>query len=216
MRIRSLTLPLMAVAFCATTALTAGAEGDEAKTGAQLFVSLCASCHGAQARGDGPVAPLLVTPPSDLTRIQIVTSIPVKPGKLENDINMGIESVYQCLLLPGFDHKPEMTDDEISNTDGDHLDKPLAANLGLDLNEWKDAWGNPFVYLTDADYAKSDKEPILYRQGSAPEGEATEDVPVHAWKLAAGPGYAQPGRYQLFSMGPDGIPNTEDDIKAWE
>jgi mono/diheme cytochrome c family protein len=39
------------------------------KTGAQLFYSLCASCHGAQAHGDGPVAPLLVTPPPDLTRI---------------------------------------------------------------------------------------------------------------------------------------------------
>jgi len=68
-RIRSLILPLLAGASCATTALTAAAEGDEAKTGAQLFVSLCASCHGAQARGDGPVAPLLVTPPADLTHI---------------------------------------------------------------------------------------------------------------------------------------------------
>ena len=26
---------------------------------------------------------------------------------------------------------------------------------------------------------------------------------------------AQPGRFQLFSMGEDGIPNTEDDIKSW-
>ena len=69
MRIRSLALPLVALAFCATTALSTGAEGDKPKSGAQLFVSLCASCHGEQARGDGPVAPLLVTPPSDLTRI---------------------------------------------------------------------------------------------------------------------------------------------------
>jgi mono/diheme cytochrome c family protein len=70
MRIRSLILPLMAVACCATPALIARAEGDdEPHTGAQLFISLCASCHGAQGRGDGPVAPLLNTPPSDLTRI---------------------------------------------------------------------------------------------------------------------------------------------------
>jgi len=68
-RNRSLIPPLMAVAYCATTALSAAAEGDEAKTGAELFVSLCASCHGAQARGDGPVAPLLVSQPADLTRI---------------------------------------------------------------------------------------------------------------------------------------------------
>jgi mono/diheme cytochrome c family protein len=38
-------------------------------SGAQLFQSLCASCHGAQGRGDGPIAPLLVSPPPDLTRI---------------------------------------------------------------------------------------------------------------------------------------------------
>jgi mono/diheme cytochrome c family protein len=69
MRIRSLILAFMPVAFCATAALTAGAEDYKPKTGAELFISLCASCHGAQARGDGPVAPLLVTPPSDLTRI---------------------------------------------------------------------------------------------------------------------------------------------------
>jgi mono/diheme cytochrome c family protein len=39
------------------------------KTGEQLFTSLCASCHGAQGRGDGPVASLLVAPPPDLTLI---------------------------------------------------------------------------------------------------------------------------------------------------
>jgi mono/diheme cytochrome c family protein len=68
-RIRSPVLTLLAVVFCAGAALTAGAEGGESKTGAQLFISLCASCHGEQARGDGPVASLLVTPPSDLTRL---------------------------------------------------------------------------------------------------------------------------------------------------
>jgi hypothetical protein len=39
------------------------------KTGAQLFLALCASCHGALGRGDGPVASLLVSPPPDLTLI---------------------------------------------------------------------------------------------------------------------------------------------------
>lgn len=39
------------------------------KTGEQLFLSLCASCHGTLGRGDGPVAALLVSPPPDLTLI---------------------------------------------------------------------------------------------------------------------------------------------------
>jgi hypothetical protein len=37
--------------------------------GARDFESLCASCHGAGARGDGPQAPTLPPPPADLTRI---------------------------------------------------------------------------------------------------------------------------------------------------
>jgi mono/diheme cytochrome c family protein len=40
-----------------------------AEVGAELFKSYCASCHGVDARGGGPVAPALITPPSDLSRI---------------------------------------------------------------------------------------------------------------------------------------------------
>jgi mono/diheme cytochrome c family protein len=37
--------------------------------GAELFATYCASCHGIDARGDGPAAPALRPPPTDLTRI---------------------------------------------------------------------------------------------------------------------------------------------------
>ena len=40
-----------------------------AEAGEQSFRELCASCHGFDARGDGPQASALVTPPPDLTRI---------------------------------------------------------------------------------------------------------------------------------------------------
>ena len=40
-----------------------------AEVGAELFVTYCASCHGVDARGDGPAAPALRPPPTDLTRI---------------------------------------------------------------------------------------------------------------------------------------------------
>ena len=39
--------------------------------GADLFVSYCASCHGRDAKGNGPMAGALKVPPSDLTRIAI-------------------------------------------------------------------------------------------------------------------------------------------------
>jgi hypothetical protein len=40
-----------------------------AELGAPQFRTFCASCHGAQGRGDGPAAGSLRTPPADLTRI---------------------------------------------------------------------------------------------------------------------------------------------------
>jgi mono/diheme cytochrome c family protein len=39
------------------------------EVGAELYKSYCASCHGVVARGGGPAAPALITPPTDLTRI---------------------------------------------------------------------------------------------------------------------------------------------------
>jgi len=35
--------------------------------GKQMYASYCAPCHGTDARGSGPVAPAMKTPPSDLT-----------------------------------------------------------------------------------------------------------------------------------------------------
>jgi mono/diheme cytochrome c family protein len=40
-----------------------------AEMGSPYFQRHCASCHGVEARGDGPVASVLSTPPPDLTRI---------------------------------------------------------------------------------------------------------------------------------------------------
>jgi len=39
------------------------------EVGAGLFVTYCASCHGIDARGNGPAASAFRTPPTDLTRI---------------------------------------------------------------------------------------------------------------------------------------------------
>ncbi len=47
----------------------AGADPVLADMGATQYAAYCASCHGIDARGDGPVAGALRTPPADLTRI---------------------------------------------------------------------------------------------------------------------------------------------------
>jgi mono/diheme cytochrome c family protein len=45
-------------------------HADEAlEQAARDFQAYCAPCHGAEGRGDGPVAPVLTTHPADLTGI---------------------------------------------------------------------------------------------------------------------------------------------------
>lgn len=58
-----------AAALLALAASAATAQDYSGFTGAQLFARFCASCHGAQGRGDGPVAPALKVEAPDLTRL---------------------------------------------------------------------------------------------------------------------------------------------------
>jgi len=51
---------------CATTSKPAALSS---LSGMQLYEQLCASCHGVEGRGDGPVAPLIKIPVPDLTRL---------------------------------------------------------------------------------------------------------------------------------------------------
>jgi mono/diheme cytochrome c family protein len=57
-------LPRFLVPLC-LAALPAAAQ--EPSTGAALYAAHCATCHGAEARGDGPMAALLTVPVPDLT-----------------------------------------------------------------------------------------------------------------------------------------------------
>jgi mono/diheme cytochrome c family protein len=40
-----------------------------ASSGKEMYQAYCASCHGAEGKGDGPAAAALKTPPTDLTQI---------------------------------------------------------------------------------------------------------------------------------------------------
>ena len=50
-------------------ALAAPAAAQDAAEGAALYLHRCAVCHGAEARGGGPMAPVLLVQPADLTRL---------------------------------------------------------------------------------------------------------------------------------------------------
>lgn len=56
------------VAALAAT-LAAPAVAQDAAEGALLYHWYCASCHGMDADGKGPMAPVLLVPPTDLTQL---------------------------------------------------------------------------------------------------------------------------------------------------
>lgn len=61
------TLPLIAGAALALSAMPSLAA--DIDKGADLFRANCATCHGIEATGNGPMAGVLVIQPADLTRL---------------------------------------------------------------------------------------------------------------------------------------------------
>lgn len=62
-------LGMLAVFFSGSTA-DALDEAAQIKLGEMEYMANCASCHGLGGKGDGPVAEVLTTKPSDLTQIR--------------------------------------------------------------------------------------------------------------------------------------------------
>ena len=67
MRVRCGTVLVAVLALYADDAVTR--QSASPASGRDTFVAYCASCHGADGKGDGPVAPALKVPPSDLTTL---------------------------------------------------------------------------------------------------------------------------------------------------
>ena len=52
-----------------TKVVTVPAPRTSATSGKQMFLAYCATCHGKEGKGDGPVASALKVPPADLTTL---------------------------------------------------------------------------------------------------------------------------------------------------
>lgn len=60
---------LVALAVWAMVLAGCGREASVAQDGRDTFLRYCASCHGSEGRGDGPLAATLTKPPADLTQL---------------------------------------------------------------------------------------------------------------------------------------------------
>jgi mono/diheme cytochrome c family protein len=69
MRIRTVTLGLAAALLASIAASAFEAVTLVDYSGEEIFLRYCSACHGESGRGDGPVAPGLVTAVPDLTAI---------------------------------------------------------------------------------------------------------------------------------------------------
>jgi mono/diheme cytochrome c family protein len=67
--------------------LCAAAPAASEQIGRVLFASHCASCHGIDARGGGPVASALLTKPPDLTRLDRNFGSPLSRDKVASYID---------------------------------------------------------------------------------------------------------------------------------
>jgi len=52
-----------------TTGVTIRAPHTSAISGKEMYLAYCATCHGKEGKGDGPVASALKVPPADLTTL---------------------------------------------------------------------------------------------------------------------------------------------------
>lgn len=63
-------LPLVVVLSLTGIPVIAQDTGSDAQTGAELYSEHCATCHGIEATGNGPMAGVLAIKPADLTTLQ--------------------------------------------------------------------------------------------------------------------------------------------------
>jgi hypothetical protein len=69
MKVRTLAMVVAIAAIVGCVSQRVDTRPLQQLSGVELYERLCASCHGAQAKGDGPIAPLIKIGVPDLTRL---------------------------------------------------------------------------------------------------------------------------------------------------
>jgi len=139
------------------------------------------------------------------------TTIDDLGARAPNDVNNGIETLVACLssdLRGGILFKNE---DHLVNVDGDSASKNVTHWYFGDnqLREWVDEFGNVLIYMHHKDFAKPKSTMKQYR--FAKDGEEYTVAPE---TNPATKTFSNPDKFQLRSVGKDGKPGTQDDIRA--
>ena len=146
-------------------------------------------------------------PPSQISKLIVAGFDGAKFGGQPNATNVGNEALYVVFRLPGMSVMPAGVDAEsaLGNTDDDKALTVVGKLQKPDLFEYLDAWGNPLVYFSASDY----KDPSKVEQYVLGNGTSVKVAPLRNEKTGE---FVRPDSFQLFSMGADQQPNTDDDL----
>lgn len=122
-------------------------------------------------------------------------------------VNVGIEAFVAALFSNGYEAFEALTDDQLENVDGDSATKPVS-DLGRQLFEAVDAWGNPIAYIHNRDYEDTSRQYVTY---DAETGELVTTF-VLAHRNDKTNRYQMKTKFQFISAASDGVFGTEDDI----
>ncbi len=89
-------LPALGVALVAS----GGAAAQSIEFGKTLYQQHCASCHGAEGGGDGPVAVYIEPKPTDLRTLAAANGGTYPFGKVWDSIASGSQSAHGTSMMP--------------------------------------------------------------------------------------------------------------------
>jgi mono/diheme cytochrome c family protein len=78
---------LLSLGVVLAVAQPAMSAGDDVADGHRYFVRYCASCHGTDGLGDGPVAKSLATPPANLRKLGDKYGMPLPAHRIAEVID---------------------------------------------------------------------------------------------------------------------------------
>lgn len=166
------------------------------KTAAQTYLTTLAASLDAYKSSQGAY------PPTSLADFPGV-------GNLQNQENLGIESVVICLAskrYPGSFDFGDTPGGKLENEDGDYTQVNLTRFDAKDMFEVVDPWGTPYAYFNAQSYANF--EALGKITGVDAKVQPYKDPKTKSWRRY--------DSFQLISAGPDHLFNTEDDITNFE